>query len=250
MKNDHVIIPGDILAEGERDKVIQHLSNIPKPKDEQPEPQQELNEPENQLKTSELPSNSILFPPTGALPPEPSELQVPIGPEIDPQVEPNTGRGHKFHCVPGYYARLNKGLDAYLASIEESNGEVENTPEEALFEVDGDLYVPPLADYAPGISLGSELKMLDKVLCTPHTKQWQTAYNYEIAQLKKLSTWELVRLLPGKTPIPHSLIFKEKLGTDGNINSWCIQLVAGGHRQTYGVDYDDTFAMAAKMPSI
>ena len=29
---------GDLLAEGERDKVIQHPSNIPKPKDKQPEP--------------------------------------------------------------------------------------------------------------------------------------------------------------------------------------------------------------------
>ena len=250
MKNGHVIISGDVLAEGKRDKVIQHPSNIPKPKDKQPEPQQELNEPENQLKTSELHSNSIPFPPTEALPPEPSKLQVPIGPEIDPQVEPNTGCGHRVHCTPGYYARLNKGLDANLVSIEESDGEVENAPEEALFAVDGDLYAPHLADYALGTLLRSELKMLDEALCTPHAKQRQTAYNYEIAQLKKLGTWELVRLPPGKTPIPHSLIFKEKLGADGNIDFWQVQPIAGGHRQTYGVNYDETFAMVAKMPSI
>ena len=84
----------------------------------------------------------------------------------------------------------------------------------------------------------------------PHTKEWQAAYDYGINQLTKLSTWDLVRLPAGKTPIPHSLVFKEKLGADGNISSWRVRLVAGGHRQTYGVDYEETFAMAAKMPSI
>ena len=73
--------------------------------------------------------------------------------------------------------------------VEESDGEVENAPEEALFAVDGDVYVPPLADFALGSSLGNEPKMLDKALCTPHAKQWQAAYNYEITQLEKLSTW-------------------------------------------------------------
>ena len=73
---------------------------------------------------------------------------------------------------------------------------------------------------------------------------------YEIGQLTKLGTWDPVQLLAGKTLIPHSLVFKEKLSANGNINSWCVQLVAGGHRQTYGVNYDKTFAMAAKMPSI
>ena len=120
------------------------------------------------------------------------------------------------------YARLNKGLDENLTSVEESNREVENAPEEALFAVNGDLCVTPLADYALGISLRSELKTLDEALCTPHAKQWQTMYNYEITQLEKLGSWELVRLPPGKTPILHSLVFKEKLGADSNINSWFV----------------------------
>ena len=67
---------------------------------------------------------------------------------------------------------------------------------------------------------------------------------------RKLGTWDLVHLLAGKTPIPHSLVFKEKLSTNGNINLWRVRLVAGGHRRTYGVDYEETFATAAKMLSI
>ena len=238
VKNDHVVISGDVLAEGERDKVIQHPLNTPKPENDQPEPQPESNEnlPENQ----ELPSNSIPFP-----------QRAIHRPEIDLQVEPNTGRGHRTRHVPGHYARLNKGLETNFAVVEfESDEEVENAPEEALFAVDGDLYVPPLEDYALGTSLGNEPKTLDEALCIPHAKQWQAAYDYEIAQLQKLGTWELVKLPPGKIPIPHSLVFREKLDADGNIDSWRVRLVAGGHRQTYGVDYDETFATAAKMPSI
>ena len=65
-----MVISSDILAEGKRHKVIQH-SAISKPKNKQPELQQELNEPENQLGNSELPTNSIPFPPTEALTPKP-----------------------------------------------------------------------------------------------------------------------------------------------------------------------------------
>ena len=206
VKNDHVIIPSNILAEGERDKVIQHPVNIPKPEDEQPELQHEINEPKN----SELPSNSILFPLAKALPFEPPQQQAPHGPEMDPLAEPNVGCNFRVCHAPGYYARLNKGLDANFARVEESNGEAENICEEALFAVDGDLYVPLPADYALTVSLRNGPKMVDGVLHSPHAKQWQAAYEYEIAQLKKLSNWELVKLPPGKTPILHSLVFKEK----------------------------------------
>ena len=115
---------------------------------------------------------------------------------------------------------LNKGLDAKLTTVEESDGEDNTLPEEAMFAAVGDMSVPLPADFALGSLMGAELKMLDKALRTPHAKQWQAAYNYEIAQLEKLGTWDIVRLPPGKTPIPHSLVFTERLGADGNINSW------------------------------
>ena len=77
-----------------------------------------------------------------------------------------------------------------------------------------------LTDFTLGSSMGTKQRTLDKALCTPHTKEWQNAYNYEIGQLMKLGTWDLVQLLAGKTLIPHSLVFKEKLGANGNINLW------------------------------
>ena len=65
-----------------------------------------------------------------------------------------------------------------------------------------------------------------------------------------MGTWKIVDLPPGAKPIPHSLVFKEKLGTDGDVDTHRIRVVAGGHKQVYGVDYNETFAAAAKMPLV
>jgi hypothetical protein len=46
------------------------------------------------------------------------------------------------------------------------------------------------------------------------------------------------------------LVFKEKLGPDGDVDTHQIRVVAGGHKQVYGVDYNEMFATAAKMPSV
>ena len=140
--------------------------------------------------------------------------------EIEPVVEPNMGRSHRVHHPPGHYAKLNKGLDAKLTTVEESDGENNTLPEEAMFAAVGNMSVLLPTGFTLGSLMGAEPKMLYKALCTPHAKQWQAAYDYEIAQLEKLSTWDIVKLPPGKTPIPHSLVFKEKLGADGNIDSW------------------------------
>ena len=214
-KNDHVVIPGDVLSEGEKDKVIQDPENTTKTNVEQPDQQIKQNSESQTLKISELSHNSIPFPPS-----EEHLQQTPDGLETDPVIEPNMGRGHRPHPAPGHYARLNKGLEAKLATAEESDGDDNTFPEEALFAAVGDMHVPLLADSALGSLMGTELKMLDEALRTPCTKEWQNAYDYEIGQLTKLGTWDLVQLPAGKTPIPHSLVFKEKLDANGNINSW------------------------------
>jgi hypothetical protein len=65
-----------------------------------------------------------------------------------------------------------------------------------------------------------------------------------------LGTWEIVDLPPEAKAIPRSVVFKEKIGPDGNVETRRARVVAGGHKQTYGVDYNETFAAAAKMPSV
>ena len=127
-KSDHVVIPGDVLSEGEKDKVIQHPERAAKTNVEQPDQQIKQNSEPQNLKIPESPHNSTLFPPS-----EEFQLQVPDGLETDPVIEPNMGHGHRPHPAPGHYVRLNKGSEAKLAVAEESDSDNNTLPEEALF---------------------------------------------------------------------------------------------------------------------
>ena len=44
--------------------------------------------------------------------------------------------------------------------------------------------------------------------------------------------------------------YSKSNGPDGKIQSYRVQIVTGGHRQVQGVDYTETFSLAAKMPTI
>jgi hypothetical protein len=93
--------------------------------------------------------------------------------------------------------------------------------------------------------MGSEPRTLDEALQGPNAKEWQAAYDYKISQLVKMGVFTVEDLLEGEPVLLYSLVFKEKLGPDGNINSWQVQLVAGGHKQSEGVNCDETFSFAA-----
>src|SRR6202045_4597657 len=53
-----------------------------------------------------------------------------------------------------------------------------------------------------------------------------------------------------KPVIPCSYIFKIKLGPTGKVLKYKAQVVTGGHRQKKGINYDETFTVAAKIASI
>ena len=116
-------------------------------------------------------------------------------------------------------------------------------------EEDWEVELPP--DFALIGALGTEPKLLDDALSRPHAKEWQTALDYEIGQLEKLGTWVVIEDLPkGHNVIPCSAVLKEKRSPDGEITSYRVRIVAGGHRQVKGVNYSETFSSAAKMPTI
>jgi len=75
------------------------------------------------------------------------------------------------------------------------------------------------------------------------------ANEYEISQLEKNRTWDIVVLPAGKKAIPVMAVLKTKPGEDSGDNTYRVRYVAGGHKQIEGIDYSETFAAAAKMPS-
>ena len=240
-KSDHVTIPGDVLSEGERDKIIQHPENNDNP--DEAEPQNTPNE---------------INPPVDSIPlPPPNTIQSDLSRNSDPEpeeVEPlNVGRSTRGRHAPGHYKRLHEGKgssNTSVAAVMETNDEDDMPGLIVEDDDDDDVFAPLPADFALAGTMGNEPKTLDEALQGPHAKEWQAVYDYEISQLEKLGTWKIVDLPPGAKPIPHSLVFKEKLGPDGDVDTRRIRVVAGGHKQVYGVDYNETFAAAAKMPSV
>ena len=72
----------------------------------------------------------------------------------------------------------------------------------------------------------------------------------EIQALEKTGTWTLVELPPGKSTVGCKWIFTVKYLADGSIDRFKSRLVAKGFTQTYGVDYQETFAPIAKLNTV
>ena len=68
--------------------------------------------------------------------------------------------------------------------------------------------------------------------------------------LKKNKSWELVHLPKGKELVSCKWIFTVKQNSEGKIKRYKARLVARGYSQTYGIDYDETFAPVAKMNTV
>jgi hypothetical protein len=68
--------------------------------------------------------------------------------------------------------------------------------------------------------------------------------------LAKPGTWEVVPLPPDVVPITCKWVYKVKTKADGSIERYKARLVARGFQQSYGRDYEETFAPVAHMTTV
>ena len=72
----------------------------------------------------------------------------------------------------------------------------------------------------------------------------------EYNALIKNKTWDLVNLPHAKNIISCKWLYKTKLNANNEISKFKARLVARGFSQIEGLDYNETFALVAKMPTI
>ncbi|GKF25489.1 putative ribonuclease H-like domain-containing protein [Tanacetum coccineum] len=79
---------------------------------------------------------------------------------------------------------------------------------------------------------------------------WVEAMQEELLQFKLQQVWILVDLPSGKRPIGTKWVFRNKKDERGIVIRNKARLVAQGHRQEEGIDYEEVFAPVARIEAI
>ncbi|KAL2320148.1 hypothetical protein Fmac_029117 [Flemingia macrophylla] len=81
-------------------------------------------------------------------------------------------------------------------------------------------------------------------------ENWVRAMNEEMGALERNETWEIVERPKDKKAVSCRWIYTVKYRSDGTLDRYKARLVAKGYTQTYGIDYEETFAPVAKMNTV
>ncbi|PRQ42978.1 putative RNA-directed DNA polymerase [Rosa chinensis] len=199
----------------------------------------------NQLPTPESPVREISSPST--IP------STPMLPEDDPEVinnpvfefhdninsEPNT-ETEPSHKLP---FRKNRG---------QPKAQYEPDPKaKAKYPISNYMSSHRLSkSYASFVFHLSAIIIPNKVQDALADRKWTKAMEEEMEALQKSQTWELVPKPAGKRIVGCRWIYTLKYAADGTLDRYKARLVAKGYTQTYGIDYQETFAPVAKMNTV
>lgn len=104
-------------------------------------------------------------------------------------------------------------------------------------------------DVAP-MHLASEPQCFEEAVEDDEAARWMNAMQQEINALNKNETWELTDLPSGQKVLPCRWVYTRKRISNQSIPTYKARLVAKGFKQSYGVQYFETYAPVAGITSI
>lgn len=100
-----------------------------------------------------------------------------------------------------------------------------------------------------GLSKGQEQQTYKAALGSPESAHWIKAIQSEYDSLIGNETWDLTELPSERKVLTGRWVFKIKYGLNGEIRKYKARWVVHGHKQKYGVDYNETWAGVVKPAS-
>jgi hypothetical protein len=91
---------------------------------------------------------------------------------------------------------------------------------------------------------------LKQAMATKYARFWAEATVEEWLSLMGNNTWVLIDREPWMKVIPSKWIYTIKTNQNGIPIRFKARLVAGGHRQTEGIDYDETYAPVSRLATL
>lgn len=140
------------------------------------------------------------------------------------------------------------GLDANLALVDDLDDKLMEQGGTSCYELDDSGCFELLDCWALAGSMDEEPTSLWEALEGPDGAAWQKGLDKEISCLEAVKMWRVAKAPEGAKAIPHSIVLKTKCGMQNKIMECRVRIVAGGHRQHAGIDFncDKTFYMAVK----
>nr|GEZ34053.1 retrovirus-related Pol polyprotein from transposon TNT 1-94 [Tanacetum cinerariifolium] len=162
-------------------------------------------------------------------------------------VETSNNEGEVFHEVSKSFQR-----ESCSSSL---NDDVQQSPEEVILPQTNTHSISN--DMIPNVDeASSSYNVFNKRLkdayfdTTLKDDEWVIAMHDELDQFARLKVWRLVPKPEGKTVIKTKLIFKNKKDESSLDIRNKARLVAVGYSQQEGNDYDETFALVARIEAI
>ena len=112
----------------------------------------------------------------------------------------------------------------------------------------------PLDFYSTHVNMASEASnepaSMKEAIESPDKEKWTDAIQKEMDSLYENEVWDLVKLPKDRNAVGSKRVFKQKVGSNGQVERYKARLVAQGFSQKRGLDYDETFSPVVRFESL